>query len=69
MRLLLKSAVERLLCFGPTRIGRRLLHGRTVVLAYHNVVPAGDAAHGDKSLHLPQPRFAVSSTSCCKTHV
>ena len=45
--------MERALA-GPAaaRLGRRRRIGQRLVLAYHNVVPAGTAAGGDCSLHL-----------------
>lgn len=45
--------MERALA-GPAavRLGRRRRTGQRLVLAYHNVVPAGMAAAGDRSLHL-----------------
>lgn len=54
-----KAAVEALLVrSGLARIRRRLLFGeRTVVLAYHDVVPDGEPVDGDPSLHLPLSRF------------
>src|SRR5579862_5104874 len=33
-------------------------HGRTLVLAYHNVLPDTAEPTGDRSLHLPRARFA-----------
>ena len=40
---------------GVERLARRTRRGRTLVLAYHNVLPNGEAGSGDKDLHL----FAV----------
>jgi len=55
----LKRAVERLLRYGgAARIGHRRQAGRSLILAYHNVLPAGQTAGRDRSLHLPQPEFA-----------
>ncbi|HEX2781676.1 MAG TPA: polysaccharide deacetylase family protein [Gemmatimonadaceae bacterium] len=37
------------------RVSRR--RGRALVLAYHNIVPNGERARGELSLHLPQHAF------------
>jgi len=44
---------------GLATLLRRRLRGRTAVLAYHNIVRAGEPPLGDSSLHLPQPQFAT----------
>ncbi len=55
----LKRAVERMLRYGgAARIGHRRQAGRSLILAYHNILPTGEAAGGDRSLHLPQSDFA-----------
>ena len=55
MRALLKQTAERLLV---TYAGNaRGMAGRSLVLAYHNVVPDLDADRGDRSLHLPLSAF------------
>ena len=43
---------------GAARVVRRRLRGRALVLAYHNVVPAGERPAGEASLHLPQAEFS-----------
>ena len=50
--------MERALA-GPAavRLGRRRRTGQRLVLAYHNVIPAGMAAGGDRSLHLDFDSF------------
>ena len=59
MRTLIKQVVETtLVASGIAAIARRSTRGRTLVLAYHNVVPDGDEVRGDASLHLPQRHFA-----------
>jgi peptidoglycan/xylan/chitin deacetylase (PgdA/CDA1 family) len=59
MHFLLKKAVERMLVgSGLPRLTLGRHRGATLVLAYHNVVPAGDHAFGDRSLHLSQQTFA-----------
>jgi peptidoglycan/xylan/chitin deacetylase (PgdA/CDA1 family) len=47
-----------------------LLGGRNgaVILAWHNVVPAGERARGDGSLHLPQAAFAAQLDALVRTH-
>jgi peptidoglycan/xylan/chitin deacetylase (PgdA/CDA1 family) len=58
MRDVVKSAAELLLSMGPSAISRRRHRARALVLAYHNIVPRGESAGGDGSLHLGQDRFA-----------
>jgi peptidoglycan/xylan/chitin deacetylase (PgdA/CDA1 family) len=43
---------------GASRIARARLKSRTLVLAYHNVLPESAHPAGDRSLHLPQREFA-----------
>ncbi len=43
---------------GITRWAAQRRRGRTLVLAYHNIVPDDVDAGGDRSLHLPRGRFA-----------
>lgn len=55
---MLKGLFEALLLRGgPAALSRRRLSGRALVLAYHNVVEAGEVGHGDPSLHLPLRSF------------
>lgn len=59
MRSVLKRGAERVLArAGEARLRRGSLATRALVLAYHNIVPDGEAIAGDRSLHLPQRRFA-----------
>jgi peptidoglycan/xylan/chitin deacetylase (PgdA/CDA1 family) len=54
-----------------SRLAQALIHARrdrAAVLAYHNVVPAGKRAIGDRSLHLPQQDFAAQLDLLCETH-
>lgn len=53
---------------GLPGLGRRVFTGRTLVLAYHNVVPRGEPFAGDASLHLPQDRFAAQLDALLETH-
>lgn len=55
VRGVLRGGVERVLSSAP----RRTSPGDRLILAYHNVVPAGSPASGDRSLHLPVDRFAA----------
>lgn len=58
MRSIIRSAAEALLVeSGATRLSAWGFRRRTLVLAYHNVVGAGDIAVGDKSLHLDFDQF------------
>jgi len=50
------------------RVARWAHRRRTLVLAYHNVVPAGDRLPGDRSLHLPQGAFAAQLDALLATH-
>lgn len=55
----LKSSVEHLLVLGPARWARRRVRGRTLVLAYHDIVPRGERPSGDRPLHLRQEEFGA----------
>lgn len=67
MRRLLKRAVEvGLEGGGAARLLRR--PGDVAVLAYHNIVPRGEARGGDLSLHLPQEMFARQLDRLLETH-
>lgn len=53
-----RCVVERLLlASGLPGLLARSRRGRRLVLAYHNIVPPGETAAGDRSLHLPLGRF------------
>lgn len=59
MRSTVKGVVEGALCAGGlTALGRWRKRSRSLVLAYHNIVPDDHEAVGDPSLHLPRSRFA-----------
>lgn len=63
----LKQAVERLLIgAGVARLSRTRVRDRTLVLAYHNVVPDDAPPAGDRSLHLPQTLFAAQLDELCR---
>ncbi len=53
VRALVRGVAERVLCALP----RRTCPGDRLILAYHNVVPAGWTPRGDRSLHLPIDKF------------
>jgi peptidoglycan/xylan/chitin deacetylase (PgdA/CDA1 family) len=53
---------------GPGHVGRGLCAGRTLVLAYHNLVPDPGEAGGDRSLHLTQERFSNQIALLSRTH-
>jgi peptidoglycan/xylan/chitin deacetylase (PgdA/CDA1 family) len=58
VRRFVRTAAEvALVGSGLTRWAARGRRGRTLVLAYHNVVDAGDEVTGDRSLHLDLDRF------------
>lgn len=63
-----KRTIEKGLVYsGACRAYRRVTH-RSVILAYHNVVPAGSGAVGDGSLHLDEGRFARQLDTLAATH-
>jgi peptidoglycan/xylan/chitin deacetylase (PgdA/CDA1 family) len=53
---------------GVTRLTRYAHRSRVLVLAYHNVVPTGEAFDGDWNLHLPQREFALHLDTIRRTH-
>lgn len=53
---------------GANRIGLWYHRRRTLVLAYHNVVPAGERPSGAWSLHLSQAAFAAQLDALARTH-
>ncbi len=50
------------------RVARRRLDPSGVVLAWHNVVPSGEAVAGDLSLHTDQLRFGEQLDVLAETH-
>jgi peptidoglycan/xylan/chitin deacetylase (PgdA/CDA1 family) len=50
---IIRGGAERVLAAAP----RRTAPGDRLILAYHNVVPAGSSPVGDRSLHLPVDHF------------
>ncbi len=53
----LKSAVEKLLLVTGARRSARRLGGKSLILAFHNVLPNGVPLAGDQSLHLDEEKF------------
>jgi peptidoglycan/xylan/chitin deacetylase (PgdA/CDA1 family) len=69
LRGLLKSTIERgALWSGVPRVMRSRHGGDVLVLAYHNIVPSGEAESGDRSLHLPLSRFTAQLDALVRTH-
>lgn len=69
IRTAMKGLAERLLCgSGVAGAVRRRRRHDAIILAYHNIVPEGDRASGDTSLHLPQGSFARQLDLLMKTH-
>ncbi|HEX7049629.1 MAG TPA: polysaccharide deacetylase family protein [Longimicrobiales bacterium] len=69
MRTVLKASAEKLLRgAGVPRFARRRRRGRTMILAYHNIIPDGAAAGGDTSLHLARDAFARQLDRLERTH-
>lgn len=53
---------------GVDRLARLRVAPSGVILAYHNVVPRGEALAGDLSLHLEQDRFSDQLDFLLETH-
>lgn len=69
MNTTLKHVAERLLVgSGVARVTRRRLRHRTLVLAYHNVLPDDQPLSGDMSLHLPRREFGRQLDILAETH-
>jgi peptidoglycan/xylan/chitin deacetylase (PgdA/CDA1 family) len=69
LRKLVKTTAEAVLIgAGAGRIGRARFRTRTLVLAYHNIVPSGAAVRGDRSLHLAEDDFARQLDALRRTH-
>ncbi|HEX8246507.1 MAG TPA: polysaccharide deacetylase family protein [Longimicrobium sp.] len=69
LRSALKHAAERTLArSGVGRLALALRRAGVLVLAWHDVVPAGQAARGDGSLHLPQEAFGRQLDALGRTH-
>lgn len=65
----LKRVAEGVLVEGGVAgVARARLRHRTLVLAYHNIVPDGEIPVGDLSLHFPQREFARQLDVLGDTH-
>jgi peptidoglycan/xylan/chitin deacetylase (PgdA/CDA1 family) len=65
----LKSTIEHgAIWSGIPNALRRQRRGDVLILAYHNVVPDDAQPAGDRSLHLPQRRFAAQLDALVRTH-
>ena len=65
----LKRTLEHgALLSGLPRAMRWQRRGDVLVLAYHDIVPHGERVAGDRSLHLPQSRFAEQLDALARTH-
>ena len=53
---------------GPAWVGRALRRKGSVILSYHNILPDGAPAAGERSLHLPQREFARQLDALGRTH-
>lgn len=61
-------AEQALLWSGAARVARLHHRHRTLVLAYHNVLPNGEPLSGNANLHLPQREFARQLDILARTH-
>lgn len=69
MRDVTRRAVESLLsAFGLPELQRRRLGGRTLILAYHSVVPDRETGRGDASLHVGLEDFRRHLDVLVETH-
>ena len=69
MRRGLKHLVERgLVWSGAPRAALVSHRSRTLILAYHAIVPTDESPAGDASLHLPQAKFAAQLDALARTH-
>ena len=65
----IKSTIEHGALWSGIPLAMRRQHrGDVLVLAYHNIVPEGAEPAGDRSLHLPQRRFAEQLDALARTH-
>lgn len=53
---------------GAPRVALALHRSRTLILAYHAIIPNGETPAGDASLHLPQAQFAAQLDALARTH-
>lgn len=68
-RAVVKAVVERsAVASGAVSFGRRRMRHRTMVLAYHNIVPDDSDVAGDRPLHLRRADFAAQLDVLAETH-
>jgi peptidoglycan/xylan/chitin deacetylase (PgdA/CDA1 family) len=61
--------VERIVARGgPSAAAAALRRGSRIVLAYHNIVPDGEAPAGERTLHLPLERFREQLDALQRSH-
>jgi len=53
---------------GGRLVGRLRRRGYLLILSYHNVVPHGETARGDRSLHLAQGTFGAQLDELLRDH-
>lgn len=63
-----RAAEHALLAASADRVAMRVRPVGVLVLAYHNIVPAGENVRGDASLHLPQREFGRQLDTLRRTH-
>ena len=69
LRAALKQAAERTLAgSGVGRLALALRRSGVLVLAWHDVVPAGQVPRGERSLHLAQEAFGRQLDALRRTH-
>lgn len=69
MRRSLKQLAELgLVWSGAPRVALAGHRSRTLILAYHAIVPHGQSPAGDASLHLPQAQFALQLDALARSH-
>jgi peptidoglycan/xylan/chitin deacetylase (PgdA/CDA1 family) len=65
----LKHTIEQgAVLSGASGAMRRRRRGDVLILAYHDIIPQGARPFGDRSLHLPQRRFAEQLDALARTH-
>jgi len=69
MRQMVKHELQRMLVdTGIAALARKWQASSGVILAYHNIIPAGEASAGERVLHMPQAEFARQLDRLTETH-
>jgi peptidoglycan/xylan/chitin deacetylase (PgdA/CDA1 family) len=69
LRARVKGLAELIAVRGGGRlVGRLRRRGQLLILSYHNVVPHGETARGDRSLHLSQRTFGDQLDELLRDH-